>query len=745
MSDTEKQAKPEDTTEFIAQVRKNFQRCIEATSENRRFQFDDLRFAAGSPDNGWQWPPDVLAKRLKDPNGARPTLTISKISQHIRLVTNEQRKNKPMGKVLPVDSKSDVEVAEVLNDVIRHIEVASHADIAYDTACESQVTIGEGYWRIVTDYMDDRSQDQDICIDTVKNAFSVYMDPDGLKRDAVGRLCEYAFITEKMPTARYESEFPNAKSRVDWDDLQIGDDTFDWFDDEGVMVAEYFYIEKKEHKITFWSDGSTTIDDEIPKVIGLTPTGERKTTLKSVKWCKVNGLEVLEESDWAGKYIPIVRIVGNEWNVEGQLVTAGIVRNAKDPCRMINYWASQEAEMLALAPKAPWLAAVGQLEGQEDIWRDSNVTNYAYLQYNPIDVNGAMVPPPQRVGPPMIMSGLIEAKRGASDDLQATVGQYNPSLGADAKEKSGRAIMARQQQADVGTYHYTDNLSRGIGYSTEIILDLIPKIYDTRRVVRIIGEDGTPDQATLSVGQGQAVTQEEDEKGAIQKIYDPSVGIYDVVVSVGPSFSTKRMESQEFLTQAAQAAKDPTTSQILSYLALKTADWPEADEAADMIKKMLPPQVLVDENANQNDPAQQKMQLQQAASALGQKEAALNHAHDQVAQAAQQATHQEQMAKDQEQKANDAMVRVQSKIGELNAQQETLNQSKRELEMQQRLTLAEIENKRLAGLLQVTEAKAKAEKAISDQQDAPIVAGINEIKTKLDQFEVAAPTSGAMQ
>lgn len=716
--------KERNLTEFMATARSRFKRCVDATSQNRVFQLDDLKFAAGSPDNGWQWPQDVLNARMKDPNGARPTLTINKLTQHIKLVTNEQRKNKPAGLVLPVDDKGDTEVAEVLNGIIRHVEVASHADVAYDTACESQVTVGEGYWRILTDYCDEMSFDQDIRIRAVKNYACVYMDPDGLKQDAVGRRCEYGFITEKFSLERYKAEFPKAKSQADWDNLQVGDDQFDWFDDDGVTVAEYYCVEKRDVKLILWADGSVTKDGEMPSV-PMQPVDERTTQLREVKWYKINGIEILEESDWLGKYIPLVRIVGNEWDVEGQIVTSGIVRNAKDPQRMINYWASQDAELNALAPKAPFIGAVGQFENVEDRWRDANSVNFAYLEYNPIDVNGTALPPPQRQQPPQVAAGIINAKMQAGDDMQSVIGQYNPSLGAEAKEKSGRAIMARQQQADVGTFHYIDNLSRGIGYSTEIILDLIPKVYDTQRVARIIGEDGEPDHATVSVGMGQAVTEQEDETGAIQKIYDPSVGVYDVVVSVGPSFATKRMESQEFLTQAAQAAKDPVTSQILSYLALKTADWPEADEAAEMIKRTLPPQVLQDENADENDPEVQKAQLQQAAAALGQREAAVNAATEQVAIAAQEAEKQEESAKGQKAQAEGAMARAQAKVDEINAQQMELAAAQAELaalrrEMQagKRVAELEIENKRITQQAQIKEAVFTVERMLAKHEQA---------------------------
>lgn len=742
------QPPPRDKVAFMAEARRRFQRCIDATETNRKYQFDDLKFAAGSPDNGWQWPAQVLQSRQNDRSagGPRPTLTNNRLGPHIRLVTNEQRKNKPAGKVLPVDGKSDPEVAEVLNGVIRHIHVASHADVAHDTACESQVTIGEGYWRIVTDYCNERSRDQDIRIQPIKNSFSVYLDPDSLKQDSVGRLCEYGFITQRLPTQQYKADFPDAKSRVDWDDLQLGDDVYSWFDDEGVTISEYFYVEKRKAKLVFWSDGSATIDDEMPKHVGLLPDGERETTLRSVKWCKVNGIEVLEETDWLGKYIPIVRIVGNEWDVEGELVTAGIVRNAKDPQRMINYWDSQEAEMLALAPKAPFIGAVGQFVTKTDDWRDANIKNLAYLEYDPHEVNGQLLPPPQRVGPPMAMIGIIEAKRAAADALQAVIGQYNPSLGADAKEKSGIAIRARQQQADMGTYHYQDNLARGIEYETEILLDLIPKVIDTRRVVRIIGEDGEPDTATMNVGQGQAVIEEQDEAAAIQKIYDPSVGTYDVTVSTGPSFQTKRQEAAEFLTQAAQAAKDPVSAQVLSWLALKSQDWPEADEAADMLKKLLPPQVLPDSD-DPNNPAVKEQQLQAAAQALGQREAAVNQATDEIQQASEEAQKKEQAAKDAEMRAKEATARAQAKVDEINSAMQTLQAERELFAMQQKLAQKEMEIERttLQADKDCLQAECKALQLNMDKKLGEInAANENNIRDESAKSDTKAMVDGLM-
>jgi hypothetical protein len=683
---------PSKTVEFIATARKRFNRCVDATSQNRAFQLDDIKFAAGSPDNGWQWPEKIRNNRMNDPNGARPVLTINKLTQHIRLVVNEQRKNKPAGKIMPVDGEGDVEVAEVLQGIVRHIEVASHADIAYDTACESQVTIGEGYWRLTTEFCSEDSFDQDIRIVAIKSALSVYMDIDGLKKDSCGRQCQYGFITTRMTNDEYKLMFPDAKSKSDWDELAVGDDTFDWFDSDGVTIAEYYCVVNTKKTIIQWSDGSVS-DEGMEPPIGVVEMRRRKVDSRKILWTKINGIEVLEKTEWVGKYIPIIRIVGNEWDVEGQVITSGIVRNAKDPQRMINFWTSQEAEILALAPKAPYIGATGQFEGHEADWRDANTKNFAYLEYNPVDANGTALPPPQRQAPPMPPAGFLQAKAGSNDDLQSAVGQYNPSIGAEAQEKSGRAIMARQQQADMGTFHYMDNETRGIAYSTEQILDLIPKVYDTERVARIIGEDGEPDHVTLSTGMGSPVTEQQDEMGAIQKIYDPSVGRYDVVVTVGANFSTKRMEAAEFLTAAAQSARDPVTSNVINYLAMKNQDWAGADEAATLMKKLIPPEIIKDEDEDPNSLDAQKQQMQQAAQMMGQKEAELNAHAEQLQQASQQMAQMEESARAQEQKAKDAMVRAQAKIDQLNAAQETFRSEQEVASLRVELQAKEMESK----------------------------------------------------
>ena len=589
--------------DVLGTMRTRLRIALSAYADSRQDQLDDLRFMAGSPDNNWQWPADVLKTRGSAQGqtiNARPCLTINKLPQHVRQVTNDQRQNRPAGKVIPVDDNADVEMAEVLDGIVRHIEYISDADVAYDTACENQVVHGEGYIRVLTEYCDDTSFDQDIKIGRVRNAFSVYMDP--MMQDPCGADAQWCFITEEITKEEFHRSYPKASPVTSIMAQGVGDaDLTQWVAELTIRIAEYFYYSHEEATLNLYPNGQTFYSDDpqdkLMKNMGLKPLRSRRVDRKRVKWIKTNGFEVLEERDWPGQYIPVVRVVGNEYEVDGEVQISGLVRNAKDAQRLYNYWVSQEAEMLALAPKAPFIGYGGQFEGYEHQWKTANVNNWPYLEVNPdaVDGQGGPLPLPQRSTPPMAQTGLIQAKMGASDDLKATTGQYDPSLGASSNERSGRAILARQQQSNTGTFHYVDNLARAVRYITRQIIDLVPKIYDTRRIARIIGVDGEVDQAIIDPSQQQAVTKVVNEQGiVIQKIYNPSVGKYDVRVTTGPSYMTKRQESMDAMGQILQG--NPQLWMAAGDLFVKNMDWPGAQELAARLKKMIDPKLLQDED-----------------------------------------------------------------------------------------------------------------------------------------------------
>ena len=612
------QGDPADHRDTLDEMRSRYTMAIAAYSDSREDELDDLRFMAGSPDNQWQWPADVLATRgavQGQTINARPCLTINKLPQHVRQVTNEQRQNRPSGKVIPADDKADVEVAAIYDGMVRHIEYMSDADVAYDTACENQVTYGEGYIRILTEYCDEDSFDQDLRIGRVRNSFSVYMDP--MSQDPTGADAEWCFITQDITKAEYERDYPDAAPLSSILASGVGDQYLSqWLTEDTLRIAEYFYYKHEDATLNLYPGNQSFFDgspeDKQMKAMGLKPVKSRRVDRKKVMWMKTNGFESLEEREWAGKWLPVVRVIGNEFEVEGQIYISGLVRNAKDAQRMYNYWTSQEAEMLALAPKAPFIGYGGQFEGYEMQWKTANTTNWPYLEVNPdvTDGMGAVLPLPQRAAPPLPQTGLIQAKMGASDDIKSTTGQYDSSLGATSNERSGRAILAREKQGDTGTYHYVDNLARAIRHITRQLVDMIPKIYDTERIARIVGLDGEVDMVKINPQQPNPVNEIRDVNTGIliEKIYNPGVGRYDVVVTTGPSYMTKRQEAMDAMSQILQG--NPQLWSVAGDLFVKNMDWPGSEELAARLAKTIDPKLLED---GDKDPALQAAEQQMQA------------------------------------------------------------------------------------------------------------------------------------
>jgi hypothetical protein len=609
-------AKDKSDASILATARSRLDLAMSALSESREDENDDLKFYAGSPDNCWQWPADVLATRgavQGQTINARPTLTINKLPQHVRQVTNDQRQNRPGAKVIPVDDNADIEIADIYNGMIRHIEYISDADVAYDTACENQVAYGEGYIRLLTEYCDDNTFDQDIKIGRIRNSFSVYMDPT--MQDPTGADAKYCFVTEDLTRDEYERMYPDSAPITTLQSLGVGDQSIsNWLNEDTIRIADYYYIDYDRATLNLYPGNATafagTPEDKQLKAFYGKPLKSRESDRPKVRYCKINGYEILEQREWVGKWIPVIRIVGNEFEVDGRLYVSGLVRNAKDAQRMYNYWVSQEAEMLALAPKAPFIGYGGQFEGYEDKWKTANTQNWPYLEVNPdvTDGQGGVLPLPQRAQPPMASSGLLQAKAGAAEDIKSTTGQYNASLGMGSNERSGKAILARQREGDVGTYHYGDNLARGVRHIARQLIDMIPKIYDTQRIARIIGEDGETKMVKINPDQPQAVNKITNDQGiVIEKIYNPGVGKYDVVATTGPGYATKRQEALEAMAQLLQG--NPQLWQVAGDLFVKNMDWPGAQEMSKRFAKTIDPKLMGDGEDNPAlAAAQQQMQ-----------------------------------------------------------------------------------------------------------------------------------------
>ena len=595
--------------EILERALARFKLVDEAEAQLRRDALDDLKFRSGE-----QWPDEVKKNRELD---RRPCLTINRLPQFIKQITNDQRQNRPAIQVSPVDDLADPETAEVLQGLIRHIEYDSNADIAYDTAFDGAVTHGRGYFRVVTKYCDPMSFEQNPKIKRIRNPQSVYMDPSCQEPDYSD--AEYGFIIEDMTKDEFKTAYPNSElaSLNDWE--SVGSRAPGWMEKDRVRIAEYFYKEYEEVEIALLVDKTVVLKASLPEDFpkeGI--VGTRKTKIPTIKWCKLSATEILDETVWPGQWIPIIPVLGDEIDIDGKVILEGVIRHAKDPQRMYNYWASSETETIALAPRAPWVGVEGQFEGHEEQWQTANVRNHAYLEYNPKSIGGNLSPPPTRnVFEPPIQA-ITQARMQSAEDLKSTTGIYDAALGARGNEISGVAIHRRNSQSQTGNFHYVDNLTRSIRHLGRILIDLIPKVYDTERVLRVIGEDGTEKIVVIN--------RILDESG---KRISFSEGKYDVTISTGPGYATKRQEALDSMLQLTQAY--PQIAHIAGDLMVKNMDWPGAKDISERLKKTLPPGLVDQEGAQAGQmPPEIAQQMEQMQGMIENLTNSLNEASDKL-------------------------------------------------------------------------------------------------------------------
>ncbi len=590
---------------LLQETRDFIKHCIDNEEPQREQMMDDLRFCTLD-----QWPTEIRNEREGDlENGPRPCLTIDKINQYIVQVVNDMRQGRPGINVRPQDDNADVQTAKVLKGLIRNIEDQSSADIAYSSAGESAAKIGLGYFRIATDYVSDDSFDQEIFIRPLPNTFAVYLGPHIMPD---GSDAKEGVIVEVMEIAKFKETYPGKKCTPDeFSGLDAPIRAY-WRQDDVITVVEYFCIKRFAQEILFLDDGTTITEEDYkawPQMAGPKPgvQDRRRSFKEQLKWSKMTGVEILEKRDLPGKYIPIVEVIGRESNIEGQRILWGLVRPAKDSLRMYNYWASTLTEKFGLAPKTPFVGAKGQFEGLEDKWKKANRTNFPYLEYNPIDVNGNALPRPERQGPTPMEAAYFQQMQVIEHDVQTSLGMFKAATGESESQQSGRAILALQKESDTGTYHFGANLGISIRHAGRIIVDMIPHYYDTKRVIRIIGDDGEIQTAQLDPDQETSYREVE----GVGSIYNPGVGKWDVSITTGPSYNTKRMEAQATFVEMAKGAADPASAAILRYLVMRNSDASGSDEASKLLKTVLPPQALQAMASKDPIPPQVQAMMQQ--------------------------------------------------------------------------------------------------------------------------------------
>ncbi len=693
----------------FTRAKERYERAEEYWHEDRLLALDDLRFRAGE-----QWPEEIKAKREA---AKRPCLVLDKLNQYIRQIVNDGRQNRPAIKVHPVDSKADIVTAEIFQGMIRHIEDASMADACYDTALEGAASCGQGAFRVLSRYVGDQSFEQELLIQRFRNHLSVLPDPDIQAADSSDM--RYCFVLEEMEKEAFEAKWPEGMP-VDW---QTSAMYGDWFGDK-VRIAEYWEVRETLTTLHMMADGSIVEESRLEELrkagveVDSLILQTRKIPRREVWFGKMSGAGWLDEpKQWPGQWIPILLVWGNELDLAGKVSHSGIVRAGKDPQRLYNYSRTAFAERVALTPKAPWVAAEGQIEDYKREWETANTGDYSVLRYKPTSLNGTVVPPPQRTSASDVPTGFSADMQISEHDIQAAVGMYNASLGAPSNERSGKAILARQREGDVGTFHYHDNLNRAIRHCGRILVDLIPKFYDTKRIVRVMGYDGAVSEARLDPDQTQARI-----SNGVQSVYNLGVGRYDVSVSAGPSYNTLRQESADAMGRLVE--NNPELTAIIGDIVFKNMDWPGAQELSERMRLMLPPQVQEAEAAKaaKNASPEVVQLVAQFKQVVAGKDQALQQALG--------------IAKQLEEQVTALQLKLDNKQGELGIKDREINIKEFEAITDRLTALAQQDTQQLQLALDYSKGQSEVDgESKADAVPAPSVAEILQLITAMQQSQ----------
>ena len=541
-----------------------FDTASDAWSYTYNAALDDIQFV--DTDDG-QWDDAVRQSRVN-----RPCLTFDKLSSAVDQVVGQQLQMLPGVKVRGAE-EGDSDVAEIYEGLIRQIE--QRGAKAYKTAFKFSVKGGWGCWLVEHDYIDDTSMNQDIILREIKNPFSVLFDPIIQIQDM--KECRYAFQFEDLERDEFERLYPKAQTGVGEAFYSAGNQRA-WINENTVRIADYFRIVPEERRLVQLSTGEVVDYEDIEPIIdelnfkGVTITNERIVEGRKLERFKITGMEILEEYECIGRYIPLVPLLGKTSNIDGRFVTRGLVRKAKDAQRMYNYSRSTAIEVTALQPKQPLMATPAMIKGHEERYRNLMTSNDPVLLFN-FDQGQK----PFREPPGQPSTALLTDVQISSDDIKSTTGIFNASLGQQGNETSGRAIRERQLQGNIATYEFVDELVESIKYTGEIFVNMIPKIYDAERQIRILGEDDREEVMMINKPQLDLQT------GETIIINDLNRGHYDIKVTTGPSFSTRRSETAEQL--GTLFGQNPQMAQMGADIYFKSLDLVGADELVERVRK----------------------------------------------------------------------------------------------------------------------------------------------------------------
>jgi hypothetical protein len=574
---------------ILERMRKRMERGIAAEADNRKAAVDDRKFKAGE-----QWPADVATQRNTD---KRPCLTNNRMKTFVHQVVNPLRENRPSINISPVGGKSDKLGAAMFKGMIRSIERDSHADIAYDTALDDAVTSGWGYFRLLTEWKSEESFCQVLRIKRIRNPFTVYLDPDCQEPD--GADARFGFITEMIPEDVFKEDYPKAQF-IPWDVGGTGEKYKSWTSKDGIRVAEYYEVEEEPADYVQLSTGWEGWKDDMGEVLQrMVRDGradilqQRKSHKRKVMYYKATAVQILERTEWIGKWVPLIKVVGDEIDIEGKVKYSGIIRDAKDAQRMDNYWATFLTENVALAPKTHYIMEEGQMEGHEQEWKNANIRPRPAITYKGTSVDGNMAPPPQRIPAPEAPAGILAAMAASQQNMMATTGiRFDSTPQERMFDESGKAIRELGRRTDVGAFHYYDNFRRSLEFLGKQLVDAIPKVYDEKQIITILRDDDKDEAVTIDPMLGRP-SQEVRTQTGVMRYFNPAFGEYGVTVDIGPSYATKRQEAAESMMDFVKHL--PNTAQLVMDLIANEMDWPGAEKIAARLAKAIPPQMLTPE------------------------------------------------------------------------------------------------------------------------------------------------------
>lgn len=638
---------------ILSCVTRHLEMAITADGDNHKEALDDYEFLKGD-----QWP--AQQRRLRESEG-RPCLTINKIPTFLQQITNDQRQNRANIKVSPVSEQSSQDTANIIQGMIKHIEYDSSADAAYDTAVNGASAVGFGFFRICPEYEADDSFEQKLMIKRIRNAFTVHFDPASVEAD--GSDAGWVAISNRMTKQEFKAQYPHASLTITGFNVTGPGESLNkyWMWENFVRVVEYYCIKLTPGTLYLLGDGSTKFvadpeqeyEDKDSEEYGETPseirvgpeagtegmadpredTAEvtggtpeapeatdpvlapenvlqtRRTVKRTVMWYLCTPFEILERTEIKCRWIPVFPVWGTEIDVDGKVYRAGIIRNAKDPARMYNFWMTSATEEVSMRPKSPYIGAEGTFEGHEKKWREANVRTFPYLEYKPVTVDGQLAPPPARQAMADVPTGILAMAAHASDNIKQTTGLFDSSLGAAGNATSGKQELAQQKQGSVTNMHYMDNFFRALRHAGRCLIEMIPHYYDTERIVRCRGDDGSVSSATINKW----------DAAAQKYVNDVRVGKYDVAVTPGPSYATMRAEAADAMIQFGQSW--PKLMDIAGDKVVKAMNWPGADEIAERIARTIPANLKEGEDGQEGPaaiPPEVQQQIQQLQAELQQ-------------------------------------------------------------------------------------------------------------------------------